>query len=200
MGWGGKTFDKQQHMSDHSYVSVKQKICIVYYTCAICASKEKKIMTWVLTATVAGSAGKPVNVNYQMTAADYTTAATDRTAILAALNAVTAGTILKHRLSEVTDVTSVLPEDVDMAIKGTLSGKINGTNKPVVVSFPAPEDSLRLETTGDGYNELDLSDTNGYIAAYWALFGVAGEATISDGENTGTLLRSQIVSVASRNP
>jgi len=155
-------------------------------------------MGWVLTATVAGSAGKPVNVNYQMTAADYTTAATDRTAILAALNAVTAGTILKHRLSEVTDVTSVLPEDVDMAIKGTLSGKINGTNKPVVVSFPAPEDTLRLETTGDGYNELDLSDAA--ILAYWALFNVASEATISDGENTGTLLRSQIVSVASRNP
>jgi len=157
-------------------------------------------MAWVLTATVAGSAGRPVNVNYQMTAADYTTAAADRTIILAALNNVTAGTILKHRLAEVTDVTSVLPEDVDMAIKGTLSGKLNGTNKPVVVTFPAPEDTLRLETTGDGYNELDLSDTNGYIAAYWALFDVTGEATISDGESVGSLLRSQIVSRASRNP
>jgi len=156
-------------------------------------------MTWMLSATLAGSAGKPVTLNYHMTAADYTTAAADRTIILAALDAVTDGVILKHRLSEVTDVTSTLPETyVDVAIVGTLSGKINGTNKACVVSFPAPADAMRLELTGDGYNELDISDAA--ILAYWALFDVTGEATISDGESTGSLLRSQIISKASRMP
>jgi len=80
-----------------------------------------------------------------------------------------------------------------------MSGKINGSTKPVVVRFPAPKDSVRLGTEGDEYNELDLS--NAAVEAYWDLFNVGAEAYISDGENTAASPRSsQIIAKASRNP
>jgi hypothetical protein len=99
----------------------------------------------------------------------------------------------------VTEYPVSLPSNVDTAIVATLSGKINGSTKPVVVSFPAPKDSIRLGTEGDEYNELDLSDP--VVEAYWDLFNTGAECTISDGEHTAASPRaSQIIAKSSRNP
>lgn len=158
-------------------------------------------MAWALTVTLVGSAGKGVNLNYALTGPDYATAAINRTNILTALAAVSEATISKHRLSEVTDVTDTLPLGVDVAIVGTMSGKIEGTNKGVVVSFPAPLDAVRLGTSGDDYNELNLAGGEP-CRDYWALFGPSGQATVSDGEETSVSgpRASQIISKASRQP
>jgi len=156
-------------------------------------------MPWVYTISCVGSNGKPKNLNYQMTASDYATAATDAATILAAFQAVSAANVAKTRLSYVTEYPVSLPSGVDTAIVATLSGKILSTQKPVVVSWPAPKDALRLGTEGDEYNELDLSDTD--VEAYWDLFNSGAECTISDGEHTAVSPRaSQIISKSSRNP
>lgn len=156
-------------------------------------------MAWQYTLSVAGSAGKVTNLNYMLQSADYATAVTDAATIFAALQAVSDVNIQKARLSEITEYTVSLPSGVDTAIVATLSGKISGSTKSVVVRFPAPKDSLRLGTEGDEYNELDLS--NAAVEAYWDLFNPASEAYISDGENTAPSPRaSQIISKASRNP
>ena len=157
-------------------------------------------MGWEFSVTLVGSAGKPVNLNYKLRSADYATAATDSSAIQTALQAVTAATIAKTRLSWAVDVSSTLPTDVDAAIIATMTGKIQSTNKPVVIKFPAPKDTIRLGTTGDDYNELDLADA--VVMAYWDLFESTGEAYISDGEDASNVgpRSSQIISRASRNP
>jgi len=156
-------------------------------------------MAWFYILSVAGSNGKVKNLNFALQSADYATAVVDAATVYAALQAVSDVNIQKGRLSEVTEYPVSLPSNVDTAIIATMSGKINGSTKSVVVKFPAPKDTLRLGSTGDEYNELDLSAAA--IEAYWDLFNVGAEAYISDGENTAASpLRSQIISLQSRNP
>jgi hypothetical protein len=164
------------------------------------ANKEIN-MAWEYTVTLLGSNGKPVNVNYKLREALYADAVTSASAILTALQAVTAATISKTRLSEVTEISQTLPSGVDTAIVATMSGKIQSTTKPVVIKFPAPKDSIRLGTSGDEYNELDLTASDP-ADVYWDLFTSTGEAYCSDGEDASNLgpRASQIVSRASRNP
>lgn len=157
-------------------------------------------MPFIYSLTVAGSAGQKSTLRYELTAADYATAVTDAAAILAAFQAVSDAVVQRGSLADVTEYPATLPTTgVDTAILATLSGKIVSTQKPVVVRFPAPKDAVRLGTSGEEYNELDLS--NAAVEAYWDLFGVSGESYISDGENVAASPRSsQIVSRASRNP
>jgi len=158
-------------------------------------------MAWELSVRMVGSAGAPRMLNYKLTGADYTAADLNRTAILTAIGDASEATIASHRMTEVIDVTVTLPVGVDVAIVGTLSGKISGTNKPVTMAFPAP--AHRAGTTGDLYNELDLDPVSGAAnLSYWNLFVPGGQATISDGESVSASgpRSSQIVSRASRMP
>ena len=157
-------------------------------------------MAWELAVTMVGSADHPVTLNYKLTGADYAAAAANQTAIETALAAVTDAVITKSRLSEVTETGAAAPTGgIDVAILGTMTGKINGTNKPVTVKFPAP--AVRLGTSGDDYNELDLSGGSANLD-YWNLFVSGGQATISDGESVSASgpRASQVVSRASRMP
>ena len=155
---------------------------------------------WKYSITAVGSAGVKSTLNFMLREALYADAVVSGGNCLTAFQAVSDATVIRTTLALVDEIGGALPANVDLAIQGTLTGKVAGTQKGITLRWPAPKDALRLGPDGEEYNELDLS--NAAVMAYWDLFEATGEAYISDGEDASALgpRSSQIISRASSNP
>jgi hypothetical protein len=135
---------------------------------------------WLLAVVLSDIGGKKFNLRYAMTAADYTTAATDRTTLLSRLDAVTDCEIMSHSLTE------KFGEDGD--VFGTDEGenqaeivaKLTAPLKTVNIFIPAPIAAMFVAASGPDYDVVD--PTNVSLQAYLSSFEAAGLATTSDGE------------------
>lgn len=133
-------------------------------------------MAWTLTVTMEDAYKRRATKTFEMQAADYTTAATDRTAIIAALNAVTDLGVVSHILSEKTAVGDAASAGTNRDEGITLSVKLQDTEKGII-KVPGP-----VKTALDANGNLDITDAA--WVAFVNLFGVPpSECYLSDGDH-----------------
>lgn len=121
-------------------------------------------------------------VRFDMTAADYTNAALDRTTILAALAAVTTATIMAHYLREVFQEDGVVFGTGEIENIASNSARIDDAEiKYATIRIPAPVDGLFQAASGPLYNLVDPADVD--LLAYLDLWETGQQCLLSDGES-----------------
>jgi len=147
---------------------------------------------WVLTVTLIDRGLNQTTKTYQLTSADAAAAATDAAAVMAALAGVSAAAQAKYSLGEVfEDDAVVLPPssaDAQIEVVASITTFIdNEGSKKANYGIPAPiVANVFLSTSGANSNIVNTSSAQ--IIAYHGIFGVGGEATLSDGEVAGVII------------
>lgn len=121
--------------------------------------------------------------------AAYVDVVTAKTALVAALEAITDCVIQRVSINEVwkNDAFSY-PSDVETATKLSMSVELaGGIGKKANMKVPGPKDVLFGASGTKGYNELDKA--NAAIVTYINLFKAAGDFYVSDGEDLETLIQ-----------
>lgn len=130
---------------------------------------------------------------YRLRAANAADAGTATTAILAVLAAVSDGVVKGYKLGSVAVEDAYNRPAVATAERGDaaiLTGEIDGDPlKKYQFSIPFPKSSIFLASAGENYNVVDIADAD--VIAYKDIFAAGGEATISDGEDAGNLIRGK---------
>lgn len=142
-----------------------------------------------MSVTMQDNGGNLTSVEYQLTAALYADAVTDSATILAALIAVSDGVVMSYDIRERYDNDTVgFPASgVQAEVSASLTSLINGAgSKKANIRIPMPKSTIFTATSGDGANNVALTNTN--VIAYHALFTTGQQATISDGEIAGALV------------
>jgi hypothetical protein len=103
-----------------------------------------------------------------------------RDAVVAALNAVTDGVVLKTGilLGQTEDTALFGAGEIENVALITVNLATQG--KKAVMSIPAPVDGIFVGASGPNYNIVDPTDAA--VLAYLALFETGGDFTLSDGE------------------
>ena len=135
-----------------------------------------------LVVAISDTGGNITTRTYSLVATTYAAATTAAGEIIAALNAVTTGTIRGYRLAEVfIEDAFTFPVAAQIENCAEISAPIVGApNETAVLTIPAPDPGIFVASTGPSSNVVDISDTA--VAAYLELFSNTGVATISDGE------------------
>jgi hypothetical protein len=144
-------------------------------------------------------------LRYELTSPDFSTAQTDATAILTALQTITTSVVYTYTLCErYAEDAFNLPANAENAIKAEVTGRLSGTGAGTA-SFrvPSPVDAIFVGSTGSAYNVVDIANTD--LIAYATIFETGQQATISDGQTfaapVGTALNGgRRISRRSRNP
>lgn len=128
---------------------------------------------------------------YVLTATTATQAATDAATILTALAGVSAAEQAKYRMVEVFENDAfVLPTSADAEIETVASMTTfidNAGSKKANFGVPAPiTANVFVGTVGKNRNIVNTGSAQ--VIAYHGLFGVGGQATLSDGEVAGVLI------------
>lgn len=137
---------------------------------------------WYLHVTLSDTGGNHSVLRYDLTAADAATAATDATAILAALNAVTDAAIAGYSLGERFEDSAAIYGGGEIENTASVMGRIDNVEvKWANLKIPAPADGIFKAATGPDYNVVDAADTD--LQGYLTLFVDGEECYLSDGEN-----------------
>jgi len=127
---------------------------------------------------------------YQLTSADYAEAVTDTTTILGLLAAVSDGAVKGYSITARSVQDAYNRPAVATAERGDaaiVSGEIAGNPlKSWSFSVPYPKVDIFLATAGRNYNVVDIADAA--LIAYKNIWGVGGQAEISDGEVAGNIV------------
>jgi len=151
-----------------------------------------------LRVTLKDTGNNSTTMAYALTAVTAAAAETDALAIIAVLNAITDAVISTYRVSQkfIEDSFS-LPAAAEIEKKASVVGLISGSSiKTADFNVPAPVVGIMMGSDGEAYNTVDISDAA--LLSYAAVFQAAGEATISDGEVLGDLIRGKRITVRSR--
>jgi hypothetical protein len=129
---------------------------------------------------VRGLSNRVANFTAKGSFASYGDAATAFGTLVTAFNAVCDGVIYGAQIVEEWADPAVSYGTISVSERGVLRGLVNGTTKPVTLQWPAPAVAIRQGSSGEDYNELDISAAA--ISTFWAQFAAAGWE-ISDGEH-----------------
>lgn len=139
---------------------------------------------WKLTVTLVDNGAKESTLLYALRAADHAAATTAAGLILAAIANVSAAVVKSYALSEVfVENALALPAGgVRVAEYANVTVVIDGfPNKVANLRIPAPLAGVFLAATGTNARIVDVTDAD--LQAYATMFGAAGPAFISDGED-----------------
>jgi hypothetical protein len=154
---------------------------------------------WRLRVSLADNGANVTTKRYELTAADAATAATDVAAIIAALNAVTNAVIVTYAYGEeFAEETVVYPAaGIENEDKASITCLLTtGGGKKGNLKIPAPVIGIFSSPTGTSANIVDVLDAD--LITYANLFGVAGEAYISDGEILDSMQSGKRISAGSQ--
>lgn len=143
--------------------------------------------------------GNTTRKTYWLRSTDAAGAATDMTAIIAAITNVTDAVILGYSFGEVfaQDSASYPASGVEIENQALIGTSIVGDLlKTATYTIPAPKPGIFVATSGDGANVVDVADAA--VVAYQALFTAAGHAFISDGEDAAFIGSGKRIHRASR--
>lgn len=136
---------------------------------------------WFLTCRIIDTQGDSSTLKYALQSADYATAVTDSTAVISALDSMTAAVIGSTSLSFVQDEdTFAFPNGADCGVRARLTFQIANSVKKATLDIPAPENDIFVGGQGPTNNVVDSTDPA--VGAYAQLFQAGGNAFISDGE------------------
>jgi len=136
---------------------------------------------WGLTVVLVDTGGNKSTLRYDLTAADYTTAAVDRGTILAALAAVTDAVIVQHSLSEIYREDTTLYGGGEVENVALIDVTIDAAFlKTAQLRIPAPDASLWVDVSGPNWNVID--PTVAALQTYLNLWTTGNELYLSDGE------------------
>lgn len=136
---------------------------------------------WQLHVVLTDQGGNQSTLRFDLTTADHTTSAVARTAILAALAAVTDCAITAHYLREAFQEDAVVFGTGEGENIASISARIdNAAIKYATVKIPAGVAGLYQAASGPLYNVVDPADAA--LITYLELWETAGEALLSDGE------------------
>jgi hypothetical protein len=127
--------------------------------------------------------GSKSTLEYQLTAADVTTALADMTTIIGRLNAVTDAVVSGYGVRQAfAENALVLPAGAEVEKRAVISAIIAGTapTKYANIMIPAPSQGVMVSATGPGARVVDVNDAD--MIAYLSSFEAGGLATVSDGE------------------
>ncbi len=146
-----------------------------------------------LTVGIADAGAQVSTLEFQMTAPDAATAATDAATILAATNAVTDGVVVGYSIQERFEEDALVYPSGGEEIqnKASLTILLSGGSKRANRKIPAPTIGIFTDISGPGRNVVDVSDAA--ILAWVALFETGNEALLSDGEVADRLLAGKRV-------
>lgn len=136
-----------------------------------------------LFVRVADNSGKTTSKTFELQSADAAAAATDSAAIIAALNAVTAGVVKSYSINHVfVENALVLPASgVENENQALLSIRLaSDPTKYAGFAIPAADPAIFVAASGAGANVVDTS--NAAVNTLVALFTSTNEAYLSDGE------------------
>lgn len=152
---------------------------------------------WWLTVTLADNGDNRCTKTYQLRGADEITAQADATAIRAALNAITNAIVVSYSVSNryEEDAISFPGAGVEIEDKLSMTCLLTSGSKKANLKVPAPVIGAFVAPTGPSANICDI--TSSEVADYAGLFGIAGHAYISDGEDLDQLLSGKRVSAKS---
>lgn len=137
---------------------------------------------FTLAVVLSDVGGNKFNLRYDLTAADYATAATDRATILAALSAITNCAIFSHSLQEKYAESGTVFGTAEGENQAEFSVKLVAVGKPnATVKVPAPLATIFADVAGAGYNIVDPTDAD--VITYLALFEAGAECYLSDGDS-----------------
>jgi len=145
-------------------------------------------LTWNLQVGIADNSGDVTPRFYEMpvaAVADFAAFQIAANALIAALNAMTAGVVANYKLGATfVEDTLVLPASgVENENQAFFSGKIAGDpTDSATQSIPAADPAIFVATVGPGANVVDMND--GAVLTWIGFFDDASPLwTISDGEN-----------------
>lgn len=136
-----------------------------------------------LMVQIADNSGKTTKKTYELQSADAAAAATDSAAILAALNAITAGVVKSYSINQVfVENALVLPASgVENENQALLSIRLaSDPTKYATHAIPAADPAIFVAVSGAGANVVDTGNAD--VNTYVELFTATNEAYISDGE------------------
>ena len=115
--------------------------------------------------------------------ADFAAAQTARTAIVAALNGVTQGSIVGTTLKETQYENAIVfpASNVEIENKASITVQIRGKNKKANIRIPAVDPALFNGMSGAAADQIDVN--NAALGAYVALYYPTAPVFISDGEH-----------------
>lgn len=151
-----------------------------------------------LVVVLKDTGNNSTTMRWDLTAVSAAAAETDALAIIAVLNPITDAEIVSYRVSHkfIEDAFS-FPSAAEVEKKASIIALIDGESvKTCNFKIPAPNVGIFQGSEGDAFNIVDISDTA--LLSYALVFQTAGEATISDGEVMGDLLKGKRISVGSR--
>lgn len=127
-------------------------------------------------------------LTFQCRDAAYADVVTAKTALVAALDAITDCVIQRVSINEIwANDAFAYPADVETANKLSMTIELaGGIGKKANLKVPGPIAAMFGATGTAGFNVLDTG--NALILTYVALFAAAGDFFISDGEDAVTLV------------
>ena len=141
-----------------------------------------------MTMSIVDTGDQRSNIEFQMTAPDAATAATDAATILAATQAIIDGVVAGYNygLRFAEDALVLPPGNVQVQNKASLTIQLTTANKKANRQVPTPTIGIFTDTTGPGSNIVDTTDAA--ILAWVALFEAGNECLLSDGEVAESLV------------
>jgi len=136
---------------------------------------------FLLTVRLVDQGGNKSTLRFNLSSADAATAATDASAVLAALAAVTDAAIQSYSLAEQFDDATVNSGSGEVENMASIVARIDDAEvKYATIKIPAPVDGIFQAASGELYNVVDPADVA--LVAYLQLWQTGNEATLSDGE------------------
>lgn len=148
-----------------------------------------------LRVTLGCSNDKKMNLNYELTAADYDEAVTTTTTILTRIGAVSAGAVQGYSITAraVEDAYSrPTSDDAEYGEKASVTvGILDNPLKSANFVIPMPKIGIFVQPLGVNRDVIDVADTD--LIAYKNIFGSDALAYISDGEAAENILSGKRV-------
>jgi hypothetical protein len=142
--------------------------------------------------------GDSTTKSFELSSANYAAAITDAATVVAALDAATYAKIRQYSVSEKFKEDSfTLPLLGQIEEQALLVLRLSSDpTKSATTSIPAPVDGMFMDTSGDGFNVIDPTDS--VVIAYVDLFKTGNQAYISDGEIASSLVSGRRIHRKSR--
>ena len=143
-----------------------------------------------LEVTLIDNGGNETTRTFELSTTDPDNVDADVTTILAALGGVTdCAVVSRHSYEKIVNDALAFPASgVEIQNQALLDYQIaDDPTKTATQTIPGPKPAIFVTTSGPGANTIDLG--NAAVVAWAALFGVGGQALISDGEVGQVLLK-----------
>jgi len=148
-----------------------------------------------LTASLADNGANITTKRYRLRSVDFAAAVIDTAAIIAALAAVSASTIVGYRINDVFHEGSVSypAAGVENEDKASVTVLLTtGGGKKANLKIPAPVIGIFQGTSGYKANIVDTADAD--LLTYLDLFKSGGECYVSDGEDLDEIMSGKRIS------